>query len=307
MGSLSGLVALSHKQHGLMTHAQAISAGMNRMAISRLVRSGAWQMVRPRVFRRKAASQTESQALMAVCLWLGKDVIVSHRSAARLHGLKVDQGEPEVTSPARFRGAFTGVIVHRTTSMDDADRRVHRAIPVTSGARTLIDLASCLEEEELAIVVEEAWRKQIAAPDWVASRLAALSAQGRRTGALAEILADCRRREGPMESALEVRMWRLLKRSKLPLPVCGLEFRDDFGRAGRIDLAFPTQRLALECDGYEFHGTRESFESDRIRTARLVALGWRVMPVTWRQLDEQRDNVVERIRQALRFRTTVLD
>lgn len=307
MGSLSELVALSHKQHGLMTHAQAISAGMNRMAISRLVRSGAWQLVRPRVFRRKATSQTEDQALMAVCLWLGEGVVVSHRSAARLYGLKVDPGEPEVTSPPRFRGELAGVIVHRTRSMDDADRRVRRAIPVTSAARTLIDLASCLAEEELAIVVEEAWRKQLAAPDWVARRLAELSTQGRRTGALAEILADCRRRERPLESALEVRMWRLLKRSKLPLPVCGLEFRDDFGPPGRIDLAFPTQRLALECDGYEFHGTRESFERDRVRTARLVALGWRVMPVTWRQLDEQRDNVVERLRQALRFGTAALD
>ena len=45
------------------------------------------------------------------------------------------------------------------------------------------------------------------------------------------------------------------------------------------------------------------FEKDRLRTSRLVALGWRVMPVTWKQLDEQRDQVVQRIRLALGFRT----
>jgi very-short-patch-repair endonuclease/predicted transcriptional regulator of viral defense system len=299
------LSKLSGKQHGLMTHAQATAAGLSRMALSRLVRKGAWQMVRPRVFRRAAASQTEGQALLAVCLWLGKGAVVSHRSAARLHGLDVKQGDLEV-STSRFREEVSGVRIHRSKPMDAADLRVLREIPVTSGARTMIDLASCFEEEQLAYLVEEAWRKQIAPPDWIARRLGQLGTQGRRAGALSQILLDCRERKMPMRSALEVRVWRLLKKAKLPMPIPGYEFRDDFGQPGCIDLAFPEQQLALECDGYQFHGDRETFERDRVRAARLVALGWRVMPVTWRQLDEQRDNVIARIRQALRFRTTPL-
>lgn len=167
------------------------------------------------------------------------------------------------------------------------------------------DLASCLDEEQLAIVVEEAWRKKIAEPDWVARRLKALSKKGRKTGALAEIVADCRSREKPLESALEVRVWWLLKKSGLPLPRSNYEFRDDYGQPGRIDFAFPDESLAIECDGFASHGEREAFENDRLRTQRLVALGWRVLPVTWRLLDEQRSKVLERIRQALRYQTSL--
>ena len=301
--SASELVALAAKQHGLMTHVQASSAGYSRTAISRLVRSGVWEMVRPRVFRRAAASQTEGQALLAVCLWLKGDTLVSHRSAAKFLGLDVAAEKLEVTRSPLSPFKAPGVLVHRSRTVDAVDRKVVRGIPVTTGARTIIDLASCLPEDELAIVVEEARRRRIASPDWVERRLDQLDARGRRTALLSEILADCRARKAPLESALEVRVWRLIKRSKLPLPVAGYEFRDDFGQPGRIDFAYPEQNLAIEADGYEFHSDREAFERDRVRISRLAALGWRVMVLTRRQLDQQPRDVVERLRQALQFRS----
>ena len=63
------------------------------------------------------------------------------------------------------------------------------------------------------------------------------------------------------------------------------------------------EQLAIECDSWEFHGDRDAFEADRVRGARLVALGWRVMQITWRQLEQQREHVLNRIREALAFRT----
>ena len=318
--ALSALAAIAAKQHGLMTHEQATAAGLNRMTLSRLVRSGAWQIVRPRVFRRAAATQSEEQALRAVCLWLGdrrspraraaekretefRGIAVSHLSAGRLLGLDLARGEVEVTTPPKVGSTLPGVVFHRTRTLEEQDVKFIRGIAVTTGARTIIDLASCLDEERLAIVVEEAWRRKIAAPDWVARRLDKLASQGRKTGALAEILADCRRREGPMESALEVKLWWRMKRSELPLPIPGYEFRDDFGQPMHLDFAFPERQLAIECDGFEHHGDREAFERDRQRAARLVAMGWRVMPVTWRQLENEKDKVIERIRQALGYRS----
>ena len=300
MASLSTLVATASKQHGLMTHAQAVEAGLSRTAISRFVRTGAWQVVRPRVFRRAAASQTEEQALLAACLWMGKEAVVSHRSAARLLGLNLPRGELEVTTSPRQSGGAKGLTVHRSRALDAVDRKVLRGIPVTTVARTLIDLAGSLDEEQLSIVVEEAWRRHLAAPDWVARRLEQLSVSGRRTYSLGDILADCRWRKKPLESALEVRVWRMLKRQDLPLPVPGFEFSDDEMQPGRIDFAFPNQRLAVEVDGFEFHGDREAFERDRVRNSRLAALGWRVVQVTSRQLDDER-RVADRIRRALAF------
>lgn len=291
------------KQLGLITHAQATAAGLSRTAISRLVRSGEWLAVRPKIFRRAAASQTEAQLQLATCLWLGEGTVVSHRSAAKLWGLDVAPQALAVTSKSAWKkAAVEGVVVHRSQSLDPEDVRVRNGIPVTSVARTLIDLASCLDEEKLAIVVEEAWRRQLAAPDWVQRRMRQLEVRGRQGArALSRILADCRRRKVPLESALEVRVWWLMRRSKLPLPTPAYEFRDDHGQPGRVDFAYPHRQLAIEADGFAHHSERDAFERDRVRTSRLVALGWRVMPLTSRQLDSQPSRVVERIRSALEF------
>lgn len=304
----SGLGAVASRQYGVVSHAQATAAGLSRTAISRVVRSGVWQVLYPRVFRVAAAPDRLEQRLLAVCLWVGGGAVVSHRSAALLWGLKVDDAAeaPAAVDVTAGRGDFrkaAGVIFHRSSEVEAVDRRERRGIPLTSVARTLIDLASCLEEEPLAYVVEEAWRRQLAAPDWVERRLEQFGRGPAGTKALAKILADCRRREAPLESALEVRLWRLLRRSKLPLPVPGFQFHDDHGHPGRIDFAYPAQRLALEADGFEFHSDRAAFEKDRVRSARLAALGWRVLPVTWRQLDEQPAKVLARIRRALKFRS----
>lgn len=300
--SFSELAALSAKQRGLMTHAQAISAGFSRTAISRLVRSGKWEVVRPRVFRRAAATQTEEQKLLAVCLWIGESAVVSHRSAARLHGLDLPEGTPEVTTEPRFATRAKDVIVHRVSTLESEDHKLLRGIPITTGARTIIDLASCLEDEALAIVVEEAWRRAIATPSWVSRRLEESGGKGRPSRVLSEILSDCLGRKKPLESALEVRVWWLLRQAGLR-PLANVEFRDNHGQPGRMDFAFPDCRLAIEADGFETHGEREAFESDRVRNARLAALGWRIIPVTWKQLDEQPDEVLQRIREALRYRT----
>jgi very-short-patch-repair endonuclease len=306
------LAALSSRQYGLVSHAQAVAAGLNRMDISRRVRAGLWRAVHPRVFSTAPASESMEQRALAACLWLGGEAVVSHRSAALLWGLRLSssagmalraggRADPEVTTARSGYRVVKGLVIHGSTDLSADDHRVRRGIPVTSVARTLIDLASCLDEEQVAYSVDEAWRKHLASPDWVERRLRPPVKGRRGAKALARVLADCWLREHALESALEVRLWRFLRRAKLPLPVPGFQFEDDFGQPGRIDFAYPAQRLALEADGFEFHGDRASFERDRSRVARLSALGWRVLPVTWRQLDEQPHKVLELVRRALAF------
>lgn len=65
------------------------------------------------------------------------------------------------------------------------------------------------------------------------------------------------------------------------------------------DVLFPDARLILEFDGYEIHGTRQAFESDRIRQNRLVLAGYTVLRVTWRRLQDEPDAVLAEIRAAL--------
>lgn len=51
------------------------------------------------------------------------------------------------------------------------------------------------------------------------------------------------------------------------------------------DIVFERAKLVIEVDGFEFHGSRETFERDRAKTNALVREGWTVLRVTWSQLE----------------------
>lgn len=65
------------------------------------------------------------------------------------------------------------------------------------------------------------------------------------------------------------------------------------------DLLFEANRLIVEFDGFAVHGTRQAFESDRVRQNRLVLAGYRVLRYTWRRLQDDPDGIVAEIRTAL--------
>ncbi len=66
-----------------------------------------------------------------------------------------------------------------------------------------------------------------------------------------------------------------------------------------VDLAWPAHRLIVEFDGWQTHHTRKAFETDRRRDQRLTAAGFRVIRITWLQLEREPYAVVARIAAAL--------
>jgi very-short-patch-repair endonuclease len=73
-----------------------------------------------------------------------------------------------------------------------------------------------------------------------------------------------------------------------------------------LDFCWPDHRLVVEVDGYRVHGHRTAFERDRARDAALVAAGYRVIRLTWRQLTEQPLLVVANLARALATAPTPL-
>lgn len=71
-----------------------------------------------------------------------------------------------------------------------------------------------------------------------------------------------------------------------------------------LDVAWLSRKVCLEIDGFEYHGTRASFESDRLRDQRLVAEGWVVIRVTWQQLIDEPSSLLTRLRRVLRRRSS---
>jgi very-short-patch-repair endonuclease len=84
----------------------------------------------------------------------------------------------------------------------------------------------------------------------------------------------------------------------VPAPECNVKLRID-GEPLEIDLLWKEQRLAIETDGEETHGTRSAFQSDRRRDQFLLAAGYRVGRVTWRQAEDEPAAVAARIKRML--------
>jgi very-short-patch-repair endonuclease len=59
-------------------------------------------------------------------------------------------------------------------------------------------------------------------------------------------------------------------------------------------MVWRAERLIVEIDGFEYHRSREAFERDRLRDARLQAAGNRVVRITRRQISQQPEAVVAR-------------
>ena len=71
------------------------------------------------------------------------------------------------------------------------------------------------------------------------------------------------------------------------------------GNKIEVDFLWSEHRLVVETDGEEAHATRPAFQRDRWRDQLLQAAGYRVMRVTWRQLEREPEHVVGRICSAL--------
>lgn len=258
----------------------------------------------PGVYRIAGVPETGRQAAMAAVLWAGDNAVVSHLSAAVLWRLDgVVTSRVEVTVPYERARRHAHVRVHRSRALHALDCDVVDHVPVTSVARTIVDIAGVLDSEALERAVEDAFHRGLCKPAFLRWRLNELGGTGRVGVPRLRTVLEERGRDGALESALEVKVWRLIGVSDLPRPVRQYRTRAD-GRWYRLDFAWPDARVALECDGFDAHGRRVAFERDRARSAALAAAGWRVIPVTWNEAIHASSGVVDRLRVALGGSTT---
>ena len=223
---------------------------------------------------------------MAAVLACGPGAVLSHRSAAALHGLIEDRGGPVDVTVATNRRSRRGIRVHRTRALEPPEVTRKRGIPTTTEERTLRDLAAEGATRELEQALDGAHRERQSLTDAVE--------KGRGRRGITALRAAAQRESGFTRSEAERRLRELVERAGLPTPVTN-------ARVGKweVDALWPEERLIVEVDGFEFHQGRRAFETDRRRDAELVGLGYRVIRVTWRQLTQEREAVVARIARAL--------
>lgn len=243
--------ALGARAHGVVSRSELLAAGISRGQIER--RLGRYLLQEfPGVYRVGHQAPSIRARYMAAVKACGAGAVLSGLAAAWLYGLvKGSAPVPCVTSTRERR--VSGVVTRRSRRIEPT---VFDGIPITTVARTLVDLASELPLTPLARACHEAGVRYGTTPAQVEDLLAAHSnAPG--AGRLRNVMSGDTR---VTASALERRFLRLLRDNGLPLPLTN-------SPAGsfRVDCRWPEHRLTVELDGYRFHNSRHSWERDRRR------------------------------------------
>ena len=262
------IAGLAGRQHGVVGRAQLLAAGVGPEAIKHRVRAGRLHPLYRGVYAVGHRVLAQRGRWMAAVLATGG--VLSHRSAAALWGIRPWAGRIDVTTRwARRRQS--GLLLHRAVLPPD-ETTTHDGIPITTPARTLLDLAGVLPRHQLQQALNEAEIQRLPGPHALLDR----HPTKKGAGALRTAAPPSHTR-----SDLEARFIAFLTSRRFPTPQTNV-----LVEGVEVDAAWPDHRLIVELDGYSFHHTRAAFEADRRRDRKLAAAGWTVVRVTWRDLDE---------------------
>jgi very-short-patch-repair endonuclease len=254
---------LAAASHGVVTRQALLAAGVTGHEIAHRLRSGALLQEHRGVYRvGHRAPSVEAWYLAAVRAG-GDGALLCGLAATHLWRLRKGRAPtPEVITPTQRR--VHGVVTHRGRRIDPRDATTNRGIPVTTVARTIVDLAALVALDVLARACHEAGVRHHTTPAQVE---AVLSRRPRAKGAanLRRIMVgDVHVTLSRLESAFLAR----LREAKLPLPQTN---RPAGGR--RVDCRWPEHRLTVELDSYRYHRSRHAWEQDRLREREARARG----------------------------------
>lgn len=313
------IAAIAERQRGYVARRQLLAAGLDAGTITRRVRAGVLIAAHVGVYAVGHAAPVAGGRETAALLAMRHGAMLSHRTAARLWGFpsalhddkgarddgrrgdsrtgdgRGDEGPIDVTVPGSPGGRPAGVRRHRSVILGGQDLAFRDGLPLTSPERTLLDLAVVLAPRELERDLEHALR-QTRMTERSLTRLLARAGvhHGRRP--LEQLLGD---RAGSTftRSEAEERFLGLVRAAGLPDPEANVR------RHGyELDFLWPAAGLAVEIDGFAFHGGREAFEHDHRKDADLLGAGIVVTRATWRQLTDDGVATIVRIAQLLAAR-----
>jgi very-short-patch-repair endonuclease len=281
-----------------MSRSQLRALGLDRHAVRRRVASGALHEVFPGVYALGHPGLTDLGRVRGALLCIGSDALLGHRTAAAELGM-CDRPGGVIDLVVVGRGAAhrRGLRVHRTRWLPDAHRTRRRGLPLTSAARTLLDLA-CAGTADLEQLTAVALRRHLTSEAEL-RRMAEAPGRGGGTALLA--LLDGGSGPAFARSEAEHRLLSLVRDAGLPPPrvnaiVTGLE----------VDFLWAAERLVVEVDGWAFHASRGAVERDHLRDEVLGGAGYLVRRVTWRRLTDRPTAVAAMIARELALRSPAL-
>lgn len=267
---------------------QAAGAGLHR------VHRGVYT-----VGHRSVSRMTLLRGALLAC---GEGAVISHGTAAAFHGFWDEWPHLlDVTVPVEAGRKIDRIRCRRCRYPAPEEIEARKGVACTTPARTLVDLAGMMRLDALRKTVgRAAIRKKLSLQ---AVDLAIYSAKGRRGLKTLELALVPYRTKGDktpdVRSDFETLVLPQLLDMEPLRPECNVLLQVD-GERFLVDFFWKKQRVVVETDGRETHETPDAFQSDRRRDQFLASAGYRVLRITWDQIQHEREAVLGRISRALK-------
>lgn len=254
---------------------------------------GLWVPIHRGVYR--LAGTPSTPASQALAAYLATGGAATGRTAALLWGIPAPTPSlPEILLPHGARRTHPGIAVKRTTTIAPGDLVSLRRVPITSPARTLVDLAGVVSPARLEVALDDALARRLVTLRRLAERLERFPLSGcEGVGVLHRLLAAYAPPAAESRSHLSQAFVRLFDRLGLPEPVVEMAVPLPDGGVIHVDLGYPEARVAIEIQSQRWHTGRRKTEADLARENELELADHRLLHLT--ASDLRRPDYVRRV------------
>lgn len=292
--SHQGLATLAEEQYGVVSLGQLGELAYPARMVKEMIKTGRLHPVCRGVYAVGHRSVSRHSQCLAAVLSCGEGALLSHRSAAWLWGLTKRFVVPiEVTaaSPRRIRKS---ILMHSAEALVEDDLARHEKIPVSAVPRTLLDFAAA-DPWFLPQALDNAHRLGLL--DLVALDALLKRSRGFRGVARLRTALEIHRPAAFTRSGLERHFLELVRRAALSLPSMNL-----YVEGHELDAYWPDERFAVELDTYDYHGSPQAFEADRVRQEELKLAGVEMVRITGARMDREPKAVAKQLHRLLNQR-----
>jgi hypothetical protein len=256
--------------------------------VSRWIAAGRLHRVYPGVYALGHRKLRDEGQLAAALLYAGHGAALSHATAAWWWGILKSQPSTIDVSAPGHRRSLDALHLHHPRHLE---RVWHRRLPVTTPARTLLDVAASTPRAVLRRALAEAFYLRLVTVEAIE---VILTRGHPGTAGLREALVSHTPQLARTRSVLEERFLALCEQAGLPVPEVNVRVEGLM-----VDVVWRRQAVVVELDGQVAHGGSVSVERDRRRELKLRAAGWLVLRYSWQQVTREPGRVAADLRASL--------
>lgn len=301
----SVLQEVAAHQGGVIRRGQLLDGGVTAGAVRRAVDQQILRRVAPGIFVDAGAPPNEPQRMWLAHLALGPASVVSHESAGRVWKLEgVRDGLPTVTVPHGASPRPTTLCkVYQSRRLDAADIMHMDNLPVTTPARTIVDLAKLYGPARLGAVIDHAHFERIASIADVGEVFLRIGLRGRPgCERLVQVLDDRSDGAAVTQSALERLLGEVLALAGIDDYIRQHPLSTDGSIRGWVDAYVALARLIIEADGRRWHSRQVDMRRDRERDLAAAEHGIMTVRFLYEQLRNQPEQCAERLARVVSVR-----